>query len=67
MDNEIYMKGFFTDWVKMRSRNNAVGIARALFRYMGNIKSYEERVKIINENHVKGTSFSNEEIIIRIL
>lgn len=67
MDNEIYMKGFFTDWVKMRSRNNAVGIARALFKYMGNIKSYEERVRIINKKHVKGTSFSYEEIVIKIL
>ena len=67
MDNEIYMKGFFTDWVKMQSRNNAVGIARALFKYMGNIKSHEERLRIINKNHVKGTSFTLEEVDILII
>ena len=67
MDNEIYMKGFFTDWVKMQSRNNAVGIARALFKYMGNIKSHEERLRIINESHVKGTSFTLEEVDILII
>ena len=67
MDNEIYMRGFYSDWVKMQSRNNAVGIAMALFSYMGNIKSHEERLRIINEKHVKGTSFTLEEVDISII
>ena len=64
MEQKIGMKLFFGDWFDvgatskvfdMDTREMAKTIARALFRYMGNVKSYEERVKIINENHVKGT------------
>jgi len=49
-------------WAKAESREMALKFARILFRNMVNGGSDENRVKIINEQHVRGTSFTLEEL-----
>lgn len=49
-------------WAKAESRDKALKFARLLFRNMVNGGSDENRVKIINEKHVRGTSFTLEEL-----
>ena len=49
-------------WAKAESREKALKFARILFRNMVNGGSDENRVKIINEKHVRGTSFTLEEL-----
>lgn len=49
-------------WAKAESREKALKFARILFRNMVNGGNDENRVKIINEKHVRGTSFTLEEL-----
>lgn len=49
-------------WAKAESRDKALKFARILFRNMVNGGSDENRLKIINEQHVRGTRFTLEEL-----
>lgn len=51
-----------TTWAKAESRDKALKFARLLFRNMPNVGSDENRVKMINEKHVRGTKFTLEEL-----
>ncbi len=64
MNEEIYLRGFISDWWKTDDRRMAKSFAQAVFRYMGNMP-YEERVKVINEKHVKGTTFTLDELWVK--
>ena len=66
MDNEIYFRPFYGGWVKMKDRGYAKSFARAVFRYLGNMDK-EEKVKRINENHIRGTSFTVDELYFPII
>lgn len=49
-------------WAKAESRDKALKFARIMFRNMVNAGSDENRGKLINKNHVRGTKFTLEEL-----
>ena len=65
-EEPIWFKAFYSDWVRLENREKAVAYARALFRRMPN-KSDEERLRLINEKHFRGTQFTMDEVNVRIL
>lgn len=65
-DPGIEFKAFYSGWVKLDNREQAIGYARALFTRMPNM-SDAERLRIINEVHFRGTRFTMDEVKVRIL
>lgn len=61
MEKKIFIRATFT-WAKAESRENALKFARIMFRNMVNGGSDEAKVKQINEQHVRGTRFTLEEL-----
>lgn len=65
-DHGIEFKSFYSDWVGLDNREQAIGFARALFRRIPNLNE-EERLRIINKVHFRGTRFTMDEVKVKIL